>query len=278
MRMRTVIAMLLSSIALVSCGGGATENSLAAVTLASSRTSEAGTARFAMDIEMDSGGQAVTGTGSGELDLADGIAHITTTMQGIPGAGDVESEIYSAGFKMWMRSDSFGVPVPGVKEWIEIDLQALGEEFGFSFEALQQLGQNDPTTSLDYLKGAKSVEDLGEEEIRGTPTIHYRVVVDWDLAVQEAPEDSREALRANIDLIERWTGEEEMTFDVWLDEEGRMRRQSMRFDYVEGELAGTSMDMTVEMFDFGAEVDIQLPDPDQVTPFAELMETIQRGG
>ena len=260
------------------CGGQTGNSALAAVTLAAAKTSDAGTARFATDMTMTMEGQTVTGSGTGELDLERQLTHMSTSMSGLPGGQAIDTEIYSSGFTIYMRSDGFGQPMPGVKDWIEIDLQAAGEEFGFDLGAFQQLGQNDPTASLDYLRGAKSVEEIGEEEIRGTATTHYRAVIEWDSVIEEVPEDARAAMEANIKLMKEWTGEDEMTFDVWLDDEGRMRRQAMEFTYVKGPAAGTAMDMTIEMFDFGVDVEIQLPDPDDVTGFEELMDELQPSG
>lgn len=275
MRVRLLATVLLGALAVVACGGQSGNSALAAVTLAASKTSEAGTARFAIEMETTTQGQTVSGTGSGELDLERELSHIEMTMEGLPGSGNIDSELYSSGFTMYMRSESFGMSAPGVKEWIEIDLQATGEELGFDLGAFQQLGQNDPTASLDFLRGAKSVDEIGSEEIRGTTTTHYRAVIAWDSVVQEVPEDARPAMEANVELIKEWTGEDEMTFDVWLDDEGRMRRQAMEFAYVQGPAAGTTMDMTVEMFDFGVDVDIQLPDPSDVISFEELMDQLQ---
>lgn len=274
MRLRLVAAAVMVLVVFAACGGGA-GNPLAAITLAAARTSDAGTARMTSDMTMTIQGQTIRSTGEGELDLANELSHLTMTMEGVPGAGVVETEMYASGFTMYMRSDSFGVSIPGAKEWVEIDLQAAGEEAGFDLGAFRQLGSNDPTASLDYLRGAKSVEEVGSEEIRGTRTTHYRATIEWDSVVDEVPEDTREAMRANVDLITEWTGETEHVFDVWLDEEGRMRRMTMAFDYVTGPAAGSSIDMTMEMFDFGTDVAIELPDPSTVTPFEEVMERAQ---
>jgi len=278
MRVRLAATVLVGALALIGCGGQSGNSALAAVTLAATKTNEAGTARFATEMEMTIQGQTITGTGSGELDLERQLMHMEMTMQSPTGGGGIDSEMYGSGLTIYMRSAAMGAAAPGIKEWIEIDLAAAGEELGFDFGALQQLGQNDPTASLDYLRGAKSVEELGQEDVRGTSTTHYRAVVDWDSVVEESPEDVRDAMRANVEVLKEWMGADEMTFDVWLDDEGRMRRQTMEFAYQQGPAAGSTMDMTVEMFDFGADIVIQLPDPSEVTSFKEVMEQLQPSG
>ena len=275
MRTRLLSGVLLALL-FVACGqvgGGSTD--LSAVTLAATKTQDAETARFAMDMTLQFEDQTVDATGSGELDFPGELSHITMTMSGVAGEQGLETEMYTSGLRLYMRTDSFGAALPGVKDWVEIDLEAVGSEMGFNLGPFRQLSQTDPTSSLNYLLGASSVERIGTEEIRGEPTTHYVVVAEWDAMIDELPEESRDAAAESIEAIKEWTGQDEITFDVWIDSAGRMRRQRMRFEYVKGPIPGATMDMTMELFDFGADVDIQLPDPSTVTTFQELMEQFQ---
>ncbi|OLT11009.1 hypothetical protein BJF78_27905 [Pseudonocardia sp. CNS-139] len=51
--------------------------------------------------------------------------------------------------------------------------------------------------------------------------------------------------------------------DIWIDGDGRARKFQLRMP-VNQEGVAVETDMTIEYFDFGAPVDVQVPDPAQV--------------
>jgi hypothetical protein len=71
-----------------------------------------------------------------------------------------------------------------------------------------------------------------------------------------------------------------MDVDVWIDAEGLPRRQSMDIGSAFGSLGlgDSSVTMTIEYFDFGDPVDIQVPSPDEVTPFGDLTDAFREAG
>ena len=65
-----------------------------------------------------------------------------------------------------------------------------------------------------------------------------------------------------------------MPVDVWIDGDGLPRRMTVDMGATfgsasAGEDAGATM--TIELFDYGQPVDIEIPSADEVTPFSEVM-------
>ena len=90
-----------------------------------------------------------------------------------------------------------------------------------------------PETLLSLLRAAAlDTERLGEDDVRGVPTVHYRMTVDVEKAKLDTGADK-----------------ETTTVDVWVDGDGLVRK-------VEGETTGP---FTLEFFDFGVEADIEEP-------------------
>lgn len=277
--MKRIAAAIVGSVfVLGACGGsGTSSNPLGAIVLAAEKTQEAGSARVWMDMEMDGPTGASTTTGEGVFDMAAEQGQMTMEMDmvdapaGTPGLGTTEAVF--DGTVMYMKIPGLSAQLPGSKPWLSVDLQQVGEEVGVDMGALIQAGGSDPTQSLQYLRGASGdVETVGEEEVRGIDTTHYRASISFDKIVEQAPADLRDRLEPTIELLKEWAGSDEMPVEVWIDDEGRMVRQRQSFEYAAGPAAGTSMKMTMEMYDFGVDVDVDIPPDSQVTDFAELMK------
>jgi hypothetical protein len=111
------------------------------------------------------------------------------------------------------------------------------------------------------------VEKLGEEEVRGAKTTHYRATVSLREVANQVPEQKR-----NIERVIEVSGIEKVPTEVWIDGGGRVRR--MKLDYEEMQFAPGQkgdMEMTMELFDFGVEVDVEAPSANQVMDLTELV-------
>lgn len=278
MRRIAIAAVGLFLVLGTACGGTSPgeSNPLAVILLAADKTQEVGTARASMDMEMDGPSGAVVATGEGLFDIAAKRGEMTMEMEmpdapaGTPDLGTIES-VYD-GTVVYMKMPA-ATALPDGKPWIRFDFQTVGESMGLDFGALMQAGTSDPTQSLQYLRGASGeVETIGEEEVRGETAIHYRATIVFDKIVEQAPAEQRDRLRPTIEVMKEWVGSAGVPVDVWIDDEGRMVRLDQRFEYAAGPAAGTSMAMTLEMYDFGVEVDVEVPPASQVTDLQELME------
>ena len=123
-----------------------------------------------------------------------------------------------------------------------------------------------PLDSFEQLRSVDAeIEDLGEEEVRGTTTTHFRTRIDLQKVLEAMPEERRPA--AGSPTAELFASMEDVPVDVWLDDEDRPRRQRMTFSVpadATGARPAMEMTMQIETFDFGKPVSIELPPADQV--------------
>jgi hypothetical protein len=162
--------------------------------------------------------------------------------------------------------------VPGGKSWVKVDLEALGEQLGIDLGAVMQFSQSDPTQSLQYLRGASDdFEEVGSEPVRGVDTTHYRGTIDLRKATEHLPEDARDSIERVVEL----TGVGKLPFDVWIDDDGLARRVKYEQPLPATGGEDASMELTMEFFDFGVDVDVAPPPAEGVI---DMQELIQGGG
>jgi hypothetical protein len=210
------------------------------------------------------GGIDVPLAAHGAFDLKGKRGHldITTT---VPGKGDLEIEELIDGLVLYMKSDALAANLPGGKHWIKLDLQALGKKQGFNLGQLQQLGGgSDPTQFLTYLKKAGDVKKVGSEDINGTPTTHYHATIDLDKLA-----DAGGAPGAAVRQLEQLTGNKQLPTDVWIDAQGRARRQAI--SYTAKQPVPTTAQFTIDYEKFGVPVDVQTPAAGDTVDIGDLI-------
>lgn len=271
-----LIAASLAAIGLVGCGGSEDLaeglSPQAAVAEAATKTADAGSSRVSFTGTMSGiPGGPFTIAGEGEFDGQRG--RMTFDMSDLAAAtgGELsgEMEMIMDGFLLYMRfPPELASQLPGGKEWIRFDLKAAGKELGVDFEDLLQFQQADPTQSLLYLRGAsEDFEAVGSEEVRGVETTHYRGTIDLRKAIEQVPDDQRESFERAFELLEV----EKMPFEVWIDDEGLARRMKYEQPLPPDSGEQAKMGLTMEMYDFGVEVDVEPPPDNEVIDLQELM-------
>lgn len=237
----------LLAVALTACGllGPDVDTLVAAGT----RTTEAGTARVAFTTVVDGGvgrpKQRTDATG-----LVDFGRNLTQLEMRVGRPGSAGAERSADGLVTVVVRDDESVylrpaSASGDRPWGRIAIDPVegraalpaGDDLGGQ---LQLLGG-----------GVTDLRELGEEDVRGEPATRYRVTVDLARAVESAPEQDRDALRA---LAER-AGEQDFLLDVWVGD-GHVRRMSYT---VPLDAEGT-LSTVVEYFDFGVPVEVAIPD------------------
>jgi hypothetical protein len=257
------LAAVLAALALAGCGGGSTAT--VSFAEAADATQSTDTMRFSMTGTITADGESSTMEGEGATDTRAGRTEFTLTMPGL------DMEAVMADTKIYIRMPTLKDELPGLKPWIELDLQKLGEAAGVDFQSLVDLGnQGDPLKLLGYLRAAGSVEEIGSEEIRGVETTHYRSDVDLSRYADVLADENPRAAKSLRALIRDAGGEVVVPLDVWIDEDGLVRRQSFEQSMPDG----SSMQMTIDLYDFGADVDVALPPRADVTSFDELLEKV----
>lgn len=266
MRGLGILLALVLSLAASACGGSeptAEQAPQDAIVLAASKTNEAGTYKADIAGTMEVAGQSVDMSGTGAFDNAkkQGQMSYTMTLAG----QDIDMDMVFDWPVFYMRFPPALGPLPGGKSWVEMDFEKVGQEQGIDLGQLMQAGQSDPSQGLDYLRGVSDVQAVGDEDIRGVPTTHYTGVVDLQALGGKDPE-----LKKQLDQLVERSGIESVPVEVWVDDEGFVRRMKQT---LEGNGSGLQMNMTMttDLYDFGTDVSVEKPPADQVVDVAQLM-------
>jgi hypothetical protein len=286
---RALVSAALAALVVSGCGGGGdsggsaadgkgkgdvvapeVEEAFQALTASSDATVEAGSARFSMEMSVDGAPSMLEVTMDGTIDLASGNGTFAMDLGalGLPGGGDVEARLVDG--SIYMDLTAFGgLGLGSDAQWVRMDLSAMAEELGID---MSELGANDPSQflgTLEALRGvSRDIELLGTDEVRGVETEHYRVVVDFDKALGEVPESLREQLGDSFAQF----GLDTLPMDVWIDARDRLRR--MRFEMggdAFEDLGSGAVSMTMDLYDFGVEVEVEAPPAEDTVDFMELL-------
>lgn len=274
-----VIAAVTGSVVLSGCGGGsdaetkgdgrspsasrsagAQEEGTREVRAAYDKTAEAGSARMTIRMKLSADGKTVTSDGEGVIDLAEGDSVMTVGVQDKTLEQRVVDQV--------LYQKASGQKAPDGKPWIKIDLEKVAARQGLNN---QQIG--DPAQTAAYAKAItdKDVTKAGTEKIGGTSTTHYKVSVD----VSRLPGGEQMSKRLGPTL----------PMQVWLDDEGRLRRQQVDMT-VEAPASASAMpdngaapqqlkmSTVMEFSDFGTDVDAEAPPAGQV---ADMTDEALRG-
>jgi hypothetical protein len=299
LRLSATLAVLGVVAVLAGCGGsgGTTVSgepiSFEQLSQAATSSADAKSGRFAFSLEMSMPGAPFAFAGEGAFDASANRAQLSFDFSSFaellgglfsgfagPGAqapdfGDPSAwriEAIQDGDVAYMKFPAMSSELPAGKSWVRMAAGETAELKGFDFSQLEDMTENDPRKMLDFLRAAGgAIETVGTEELRGTTTTHYRVTVDLAEYEKLVPESEREELGTMAgDLLEE-SGLAELPVDIWLDEEGLVRRLAMSFSGTQpGTTEKVDGSMTFELWDYGEQLDIELPPPAQVVEAASL--------
>jgi hypothetical protein len=141
-------------------------------------------------------------------------------------------------------------------QWLKVDLPA-----DFANNLAGEAGE--PGLALVLLRdGATAARKASMEQIRGTQTTRYAVMLDLDRYAAKLPSESR-------NVLENYGIGGKTPADVWIDAQNRLRR--LRFSYDGNVPVGTAGDVrgrikveyAIELFDFSVPVQVN-PPPDSL--------------
>ncbi|MGW1785801.1 hypothetical protein ACWCQQ_43000 [Streptomyces sp. NPDC002143] len=236
-------------------GGGATAEDGRAVdpveTLhrAADALVEAGTSKARTSMEMATGGTRVTIRGQGVYDFRKQLGELRVLLPQDPsGASEHRpiTELLAPG-ALFMKNRGAGVPAD---KWVRVETAALSDG------NLVTGGATDPFAAAEVLRGTRTATYVGRTEVAGTAVRHYRGTADLTVAAEDASEGGRDSLRAAA----KGFATARVPFDVYLDDEGRIRKVRHRFSFVNGQQKeAVAVASTTLLYDFGAAVDVRLP-------------------
>jgi hypothetical protein len=262
---------------------------LEAVQVAYKTTASRDTARFASTIDISgmpaTPAQPAQANGAetaemrldsqGVVDFADGSYALTMQM---PYLGQIQSR--QIGDTLYQKyPPEFQAQLTGGKPWAKVDLDALSQQ-QYGMAAAEPGAQStDPTQQLAYLKSVSdSVEKVGKDEIRGVSTTHYRAAVNLGKNLEQYDQQARKAYE---EIIKELDGES-LPVDVWLDDEGQVRRYEMTMPLILPENPsspngavkkepGGSITIVQELYDFGTSVNVEAPPTSQTADVTDMM-------
>ncbi|MFD7434730.1 hypothetical protein [Streptomyces sp. NPDC059861] len=215
---------------------------------------DAGTSKARTSMEMATGGTRVTIRGEGVYDFTHQRGRLKVLLPQDP-AGQTEhrpiTELLAPG-ALYMKNRGAGVPAD---KWVRVDTATLSDG------NLVTGGATDPYTAAEVLRGTRSAKYVGRTEVAGTEVHHYRGTADLTRAARTASPGGRASLAAAA----KGFATADVPFDVYLDDEGRIRKIRHRFSFVNGRQEGTvAVASTTLLYDFGAPVDVALPPEDDI--------------
>ena len=273
-----MLAAVALTLALAACGGASPD--LSSVAQAAQKTEGAGTARF--ELTFDLGQRPLTARGAFDYDQRrtsmsidlESFSELFGTMAG--GPKDLGLDAILDEQVLYVRFPGLAGFVRPGRPWVKIDLEKLAERSGASLSQLDQLSYADPTQALAYLQGAGEFKDVGTEDVRGVRTTRYEGTIDPQEAADKLPADQRGQLQ---DLLEN-SGVGKLPAQAWIDGDGYLRKLALTVPSAGyAPLASGKLTMTLELFDFGKDVAIDVPADDEVTDLSKLTakEIAQQG-
>ncbi|GGX89828.1 putative lipoprotein [Streptomyces minutiscleroticus] len=250
-------AGLLATTALTACGGddgeaegepknAAAEQSPAQVVQATGeKTEQAGSARLKLTTTAVTDGRSESVSGSGVIDLRNGTSEVRLGMKG----EELEQRVVDR--VLYQKPPEGSGQLPKGKSWTKVDLGKLQ-----SSGAMGNTQVSNPADSLAYTRSLseENVEKVGTEKIGGVRTTHYRVDVDLGKLAEGNAEQERK-LRQRLG--------DEVPVDLWIDDEGLMRRQQVSLTVKDASGQGSGRKATVKtvmnLSGFGTPVDVSAP-------------------
>ncbi|MEU1480834.1 hypothetical protein [Streptomyces sp. NPDC005760] len=209
---------------------------------------DAGSSKARTSMEMATGGTRVTIRGEGVYDYRGRRGRLKVMLPQDP-AGTSEhrpiTELLAPG-ALFMKNRGAGVPAD---KWVRVDTTALSDG------NLVTGGATDPLAAAEVLRGTRTATYVGATELAGTEVRHYRGTADLAAAAKGAG-----ANRSVLAAAAKGFATAAVPFDVYLDDQGRIRKIRHRFSFVNGQRPGTvAVASTTLLFDFGTAADVRLP-------------------
>jgi hypothetical protein len=255
-RLVSLVGVVIVALGLVACGGTdplADQGDIRLIVAnAPDKTKAADTAKMRMVLKAV-GPTTESIVFNGEVDFAHELASMTLEIDDVKGTVVFDSQ---AMYQQLPNAD-----LPDGKKWVKFDFAELDRLAGGTGEtrAFSLGGQQDPTATLEGLRNAGNVTQVGSESVRRTPTTRYHAVVDLNEAAAGGGLEAIQ-MRKMIDELHLTT----IPLDVWIDAEGRVWRISEEIDFSKSELAkgedgSQKAIFSIEYFDFGSHVDVKIP-------------------
>jgi hypothetical protein len=265
------------AVGLTACGGSDSKSSTGGGTSAAQadpnlvvvsspgKTTAAKNAKVSLTGTIAAEGQTVNLNGDGAINFEAKTFALNLT---IPPVGQIEERVIDN--VIYVKVPTAQAAQFGGKAWLKIDPRQFSGTGGNPFGSLDS---SNPSQILNTLQGASQVTKLGEENVRGTHTVHYRADIDINKAAQA--QGLTEAQKQQ--LTQTLGGKSTVPEDVWIDDSGLARPIAVDNNATPPS-TGTSSAPTsvqskisIEFYDFGtAGAAVEAPPASDVTDFSQI--------
>jgi hypothetical protein len=176
----------------------------------------------------------ITVTGTGVADLRDHAIGMSMVMD-LGDEPQVTQELGSSTLRvdMVLRGTTAYVKMPATltdalgasgRPWIKLDLGKLSGIPGLS-SLTNGPTTSDPSQSLQMLRSASgSVADLGQQQVDGVPTTHYRLETSVARLADDLPASERSITQKALSMLSQSLPNGDIPIDVWVDSHHLVRR------------------------------------------------------
>ena len=220
-----------------------------AVASAAARTADAGSSRVAFEINASPLGRDVTVRGQGAFDYEASRGRIEIDASSLLAGTRLEVRVVDS--KLYVRTPAALAWVPGVKPWV-----VVGDGRSLDAYGLGEL-QQDPGQLLSLLRASSTrVTKTGTAVVRGVETTRYVAQLELTKALEAnagalgLTATERAALRRAADELRGRSERQTLPVVVFVDDDGLVRRLTLR---------DADGSVTVDFWDFGADVDVEAP-------------------
>ncbi|MFE9773816.1 hypothetical protein ACFYOV_19525 [Streptomyces sp. NPDC005931] len=215
---------------------------------------DAGSSRARTAMEMATGGTRVTIRGEGVYDFRRRLGRLEVRLPQDPAGASARraiTELLAPG-ALFMKNRGAGVPAD---KWVRVDTGTLSDG------NLVTGGATDPYAAAEVLRGTRTATFVGRTRVAGTEVRHYRGTADLARASRAASDANKGPLGAAA----KGFATAEVPFDVYLDDQGRIRKVRHRFSFVNGrQEQPVAVASTTLLHDFGAAADVRLPEAEDI--------------
>jgi len=267
---KLISALAVSGVLLGACAKGPAPdpvNPRDAVLNAMAAVYEAGTLHEDLKMSMSATGMSLSISGEADIDNEHKRIDMTMDMGMLGG----EMQIVMDRGVVYMRAPMFQ---DAGTDWVSMDPSKMDPAAAAQFGGFGA-GTTDPSAYVGLFAGVFDVKVSGEEELKGVPTTHYVGTIDLkkvlkgfsEVVGKDVDAATKKQLKAAVKQFESLGIDDKIPFEIWIDAEGLPRRQRITMDFgkLVPEAGEANLEMTVDFSDFGKPVDIEIPDPSEVT-------------
>ncbi len=292
----TAVVVGLFAVVAAGCGGSAVAvPELTSLTSVAQKSSAADSARFTLTVEMavpgsdklSFGAEGGFDTPAKRAQMKMDLSSLATLLKSFGSSlggtvtGDLGSpddwklEAILDGGTAYIHFPLLTKKLPAGKTWIKGDVKDLSSAQSGQLGQFGSLAGIDPRDVFGFLKAVSgSIEPVGSETIRGVQTSHYRATLDIAKLAQLLPAAQRQSL-GSLDQAAAQAGLDALPLNIWIDSDQRVRKLSLDLDAKQpGTDQSVKASFVIELYDYGAPLDLQLPPAEQVVDAATLKQPL----